>query len=282
MKAVLFYNYGGDITGTVLNVFEYFIALFERDPSVKLCILNGEKNILEKQINIVEDRCDLSDLNYKENIFFLPKNKIIHQRFQTILVLDYNTIHFTRGLILANKIVVIQEKRTHLKEYQYDDKICNCIYYGEMPFVKRHKEYTMKFLFHRYKDIKKTKEGIYINTPRSNDLSFLERIQLPEKPILFKDRINHLENLFTQFDTYVYFHANKWFDPSPRLFVESSFYGKDIYYFNEPNIIDGSYYRYHDVINNGVNHRYFSDEDEIIKEFICEDSSNSSDSHHKM
>lgn len=269
MKAVLLCeDWPVIVTGAILNAFEYFIALYERDQSIKLILLNGNKELTEKQIEIMEDRCNLSDLNYKENIIVIPKNEIVSLRFKTVLVTDFFTIFKTRGLIQAEKIVVVQEKKTHLAEYQYDEDLCNCIYYGEMPFVKKHHEYTMKFLFHRYKDVIKPKEGIYVNTPLNEDYSFLENLKLPDKPIIKKSRLNPLKNMFSQFDTYLYYHANKWFDPTPRLFVECYYYGKEIYYYNEPNIIDGSYYRYHGVMNKGIANRYFSDEDEVIQEVL--------------
>ena len=57
-------------------------------------------------------------------------------------------------------------------------------------------------------------------------------LDLPDKPIILKSG-NHLGNLFEKFDTYVYYHANKWFDPHPRLFRECKFYGKEIHYIND-------------------------------------------------
>jgi hypothetical protein len=256
------------VTGAILNAFEYFIALYERDQSIKLFLLDGNERLTKKQIDIIEDRCELSDLNYKENIITIPRKDLTSLRFETVLVTDLHTIFKTRGLVIADKIVVVQEKKTHLDAYQYSEKLCNCIYYGEMPFVKKHHEYTMKFLFHRYKEIGESNEGIYVNSPLNEDYSFLKNITLPDKPIIKKSKLNHLKNMFSQFDTYLYYHANKWFDPTPRLFVECYYYGKKIHYYNEPNIIDGSFYRYHDVMNNGIDHRYFSDEDEVLREVL--------------
>jgi hypothetical protein len=77
-----------------------------------------------------------------------------------------------------------------------------------------------------------------------------------------------MNNLFEHFDAYIYYHANKWFDVHPRLFLECAFYNKDIHYFNKFNVKDGSYYRYHDLMKYGMEDRHLNEHDEIVKEFI--------------
>jgi hypothetical protein len=67
---------------------------------------------------------------------------------------------------------------------------------------------------------------------------------------------------------YVYYHANKWFDPHPRLFLECTFYNKEIRYYNKYDIKDGSYYRYIDVMLRGIDDRTLSKDDEIVRQFI--------------
>lgn len=78
----------------------------------------------------------------------------------------------------------------------------------------------------------------------------------------------HKENLFENFTHYVYCHANKWFDPHPRLFLECTFYDKKIIYNNLFDIKDGSWYRYNDIIKNGIEGRTLTRDDEIIGQLI--------------
>jgi hypothetical protein len=46
-----------------------------------------------------------------------------------------------------------------------------------------------------------------------------------------------VENLMSMFETYVY--TKETFDPAPRIFQECKYYGKDIIYLRDKNIVDG-------------------------------------------
>jgi hypothetical protein len=150
----------------------------------------------------------------------------------------------------------------------YDKKLQHVWYFGEMPFVYKDQQYKMKMLLDWMRKPKEVKEGIYINVPNTDDFSIVDEVILPDKPRIFKSAI-HLNNMFEHFDTYAYLHANKWFDPSPRLFHECAYMGKKIIYYNPHNVKDGSYYRIIDLVdNNDLNERFLDENDEIVQEFI--------------
>jgi hypothetical protein len=90
---------------------------------------------------------------------------------------------------------------------------------------------------------------------------------VPQK-IIQKDKVNHKKNLFEQFTTYIYYHANKWFDPHPRLFLECSFYNKDMLYINSDKVLDGSWYRWHDIQERGIEDRTLTENDDIVSQLI--------------
>jgi hypothetical protein len=136
-----------------------------------------------------------------------------------------------------------------------------------MPFHHRDVDYRMKFLFDRYKPLQNIEPAIYINSPNNDDYLFIKKLNLPDKKLLYKDRI-HVDNLFEKFDEYVYYHANKWFDPHPRMILESAFYGKKIHYYNPHKIKDGSLYRWKDYKENGLKNRNLTREDEIVRQLI--------------
>jgi hypothetical protein len=46
-----------------------------------------------------------------------------------------------------------------------------------------------------------------------------------------------VENLMSMFETYVY--TKETFDPAPRIFQECKYYGKDVIYLRDKNIVDG-------------------------------------------
>jgi hypothetical protein len=214
------------------------------------------------------NRCDIEDLRgFENNIKIIKRYKLMYEQFDRALVLDFGTISEIKGLIRVKDLIVISEKKTEDPNFFFRKDLYPVTYYGEMPFHYKDKAYRMKMLFDRYKKLKNVESAIFINSPHNDKKDFVKRLDLPDKPILFKTR-DHRQNLFEQFDTYVYYHANKWFDPHPRLFVECTFYGKEIIYFNYPGIRDGSYHRYLDVIKNGIQYRNLDKDDEIVRLMI--------------
>ena len=228
----------------------------------------SKKNIAQ----IAKERYDLglfNGLGIGRHIKNIRKTNLIIHKFDTVLILDYKTIQQTKGLINADKILVISEKYTADPEYFYSKDLYNVEYYGEMPFHYRDHKYRMKMLFDRYKPLKNIEKGTYINSPHNDmlNLELLKPFDLPT-PFLFKSKTNHKENLFEKFTHSVSYHANKWFDPHPRLMLECKFYDKELHYINPREIQDGSWYRWKDLQENGLQNRTLSKEDEIIRQLI--------------
>ena len=269
-NVVLFYIYKPlQITGSTINAIEYFLAIFEHNADIKLVLINGDEVVRDMFINLAESRYDIGDLDYKDSIICLSKIKLVSQRFDKVLVLDFETIKETRDLLHAtNQLIVIQEKHTDKTEYTFDElNSKDIILYGEMPFQIKDIQYRMKMLFHRFKMLRSVTYAIYVNSPGNKDYSFLKKLDLPNKPIIYKSR-THLDNMFEQFDTYLYYHADTWFDPHPRLFHECYFYNKKVIYHNPKIIIDGSHYRHIDVNLHGLQGRILNKNDEIVRSFI--------------
>jgi hypothetical protein len=264
-NVVIFYNWFNGINGALIDAFEYYISILEKVP-VKFLLINRIDRKLDNILHMFENRYDLDDLKWKENIITTTLPKLIHLNFKNSLVVDYSTINKTKGLLRSEKIIVISDFHTDKKEFMYDKEKQNVIYYGEMPFVYNDVPYRMKFLFDRFKELRYVKDRIYINSPFNKDISFVNKLNL-DKEVIFKST-SHLDNLFEQFNTYIYYHANKWFDPHPRLFHECYFYGKNIQYINDYGVLDGGYYRYVDLKKTGLNNRYLNENDEIVKEFL--------------
>lgn len=268
MDALIFYHYSRKLTGSTFNAFEYYIAILEKNPEFKLIYINATDLDIDYFCTIFEDRYDLDDISYRENMIPMDFCKIVYlnQVLDKVLVLDYGSVWKLKSVLKCNQIIQICEK-TEDPEYRFGNKLSPVVSYGEMPFVHRDKEYRMKLGFNRYKKIKKAKEAIYINAPFYENTKFLDELTLPDKPIILKAS-SHLNNLFEQFDEYIYCHVNKWFDPHPRLFLESAYYGKKISYYNKYDIKDGSYYRYKDLMERGLEDRTLDENDEIVQQFI--------------
>jgi hypothetical protein len=276
MNAIIFNNYINHINGAVIDFIEYYLCILEQNKNIKLLILNYNQTFKEILFNLIEDRYDLGDLNFKDNIIGITKSDLLKTKFHRVLIVDYGTIQKVKGLInilnAESKIIILSDLHTDKPDYIINKTLYpkNCVlYYGEMPFVYKDVEYKHKFLFSKYRKIENVEPNIFLHSPKNNDYKFIENYKtiFKTKKIIYKTE-SHKKHLFSLFDTFVYYHADKWFDPRPRLMHECEFYNKRIYYINEPRCIDGSYYRYLDLKNNHLNNRFLTKDDEIVSQFI--------------
>jgi hypothetical protein len=274
MNAILFFvTPTFRLTGSTINAIEYFLAGFEHNKELKLILVNGTNSFKRKIQKIMYERYTFNQGEWEkavENIDIVSKYNIPSMSFDTILILDYVTIFELKGILRAKKILVISEKHTDNPEYFLSKDLYNVEYYGEMPFHYKDIEYRMKCLFSRYKPLGDVSIGTYVNAPYYDNhlkIRLLFSLLLPH-PIFFKSKEKHKENLFENFTCYLYYHADKWFDPHPRLFLECTFYNKEIVYYNPKKIKDGSWYRYHDVMDKGLWDRRLNKNDVIIGQLI--------------
>jgi hypothetical protein len=271
MNAILFYVVPGfRLTGSTINAIEYFLAGFEHNPELKLYLINGTVPFRRKILKLINERYEMQGFTQAlHNIICLKKFYLPSKKFDTVLILDYMTIKYVKGTLNAKNILVISEKYTELPSYFLDKSLYPVTYYGEMPFHYKDHEYRMKCLFNRYKPLKNVQKGTYVNSPNNND--FLEvqyaYLHLP-RPFYFKSKTKPEENLFEKFTHYLYYHADKYFDPHPRLLLECRYYDKCITYKNPYNVKDGSWYRYNDLLKNGLWQRTLDKDDEIIRQLI--------------
>jgi hypothetical protein len=267
MNALVFYCFNSKLTGSIFNAFEYYLAIKEHNPDFKLLLVDCDNQIFEVFNKVFLDRYDLNGHDYMDNILFMPLKDLLFNKFKKVLVLDYGTVHMLKAVLHAREIHLICEKNHDHPDFQFiKNNYSKVIRYSEMPFNESEHNYRMKLGFKYFKQLDKVKPGILVNAPRSLDFEFLEEINLPEKSLLIKTEKN-INGFFSQFDEYVYYHANKWFDPHPRLILECAYYKKKIHYYNKYDIKDGSYYRYHDLVKNGLANRDFGIEDEIVATF---------------
>jgi len=278
MKAIIFNNYLNHINGAIIDCIEYYLCILEQTKDIKLLILNYNPIFKKILIDLINDRYELKDLDFEKNIIGITKSELIRMKFNRLLITDYGTIVKTRGLILTkdfnSKILILSDLHTDKPEFTIDKSLYpkGCItYYGEMPFVYKDIQYNHKFLFSKFKKLTRIDNAVFVHSPKNNDYKFMEsyKILFKNKKIIYKTD-NHKKHLFELFDTFLYHHADKWFDPRPRLMHECSFYKKNIHYVNKPNCIDGSYYRFMDLKVNGLKDRYLTKDDEIVKQFIEE------------
>lgn len=78
-----------------------------------------------------------------------------------------------------------------------------------------------------------------------------------------------INNFHSKFNKYIYFHKG-YIDPHPRLLHECCFYNKEFVYINLQNIQDGGYFRYQDVMKNGINNIAMTKDDILINDVYNE------------
>jgi hypothetical protein len=276
MKAIIFNNYINQVNGALIDCIEYYLCILEQTNDINLLILNYNKEFKKILIDLIKDRYELDGLDFESNIVGITKSDLIRIKFDKLLITDYGTIVKTRGLILTkdfnSKILILSDLHTDKPEFTIDKSLYpkgSVIYYGEMPFVYKDIQYRHKFLFSRFKKIDKDENTVLIHSPKNNDYSFMKdyEILFETKKIIYKTDI-HKKHLFELFDTFLYYHADKWFDPRPRLMHECYFYGKYVMYSNKSNCKDGSFYRALDLSERKLDDRYLTKDDEIVRQFI--------------
>ena len=269
MNGILFYDYGlHTINGALINVIEYFLAAYEHNKDIYLFLLNSNEGNKKYFLEMIYQRYNLEGLEgFEDNIIAGHRNMLLRKKFDVVLSHSTGTVKNTKGLINTKKLLVLCDYWLDNPEYFYGKDIYNVTYYGEMPFQYKDIQYNFKMLFDRYKALPFEEDNIYIHSPQNTDRTFIKDISLPDKPIIFRER-GHVQNFFTKYKSFVYYHAHKWFDPSPRLMHESYFYGKSVAYINKWKLKDGSWYRFHDLADNGLDNRVLSKDDEIIQRLI--------------
>ena len=265
------------INGSFIDAIEYFLAIFENNKNTDLIFVGKIGSDRNDIINLIRDRYNLEGLtDWEDRVFFKKHYDLMKMKFKRVLIVDYTTIKMTKGLIRSEEIHVIVERYTEKKEYMFSKNTSNVTYWGEMPFEYREKEYRMKFLFDRIKKPEKVEDRVFLTFgPIIDSTGYPEKIK-SEKYLkdlginkeVFLKRTSSTEKFFEKFSTLVYIktESSNW-DTHPRIFVECSFFGKEIIYLNDLGIKDGSYYRYHDVLENGVKGRNLDKNDEIVSIF---------------
>lgn len=263
------------INGAIVDVFEYYFAILEHNKDIKLFLIDFSNEFADYLISLMEERYYLDDLNWKENIVRIKRFNTVKYNFERVLVIDYSTINRLRGILKAKnldvitEITVVSDLHTDKPEYMFHKDLYNVTYYGEMPFVYKDKEYRMKLLFDRFKPLGEVQDGYYIHSPRNNQVDELpRRLGLNLKmPVYFKQE-SHMKNFFEYFKTYIYYNCGNYFDPHPRLPLEALYYNKIVHYHNPTKVKDGSYYRFEDLRQNGLEERSLTKNDEIVRRFI--------------
>lgn len=278
-KAFLIY-YGYNlkiINGSVIDTFEYFYTAWEQENNIKFILiganlesLNFIKDFIQKRYNI--DTCVL------DSIIGLKVRDFIINKFTSIYCSDSNTMQ------MFNNNLPLQSKYKHIITEFNDDKFVfknreGVIYYSEMDQnrIPGDEYYYTKMRFDIIKAPSFHKPILYVNAPKygsnkfNDNIKFLKHIQQTLNKNNLKKYITkgpgNTPNIFEEFSHYLYIKTKNWEDPRPRMFHECYYFNIPIEYYNIYNK-DGSYYRYHELIQNGLENRFLNKNDTIIQRIL--------------
>jgi hypothetical protein len=278
VNAIIFRYY--HINGALLDVLEYYFRSQALRKSTQL-ILIIKRGRVEDIYRIIEDRYNLPpDFNYKKNIFLMESEyKLIYHKFDNILILDYGTTGVLSYTLANHYHLIYDHDKRYIEKYKTWMEKKNFTVYNEMPFGMGNIQYKMKFLFewYKFKESEQCEPNCLINASGKSSSELDRALKLTDKRLLItgdsfieeNERIRvlrkHPNNFFDLWDTYMYIHDGKYFEPRCRLLMEAYFMGKNIIYNNIYGVRDGSWYRYKELIHNGLDKRWFEKDDPIME-----------------
>lgn len=267
-NALIFLVYNDRIHGGYMYMFEYFYTIWRLNNDFKLCLVNGSNELKNNLCDVWEDRYNIPDKSYRDNIKLSFKPILQRRSFDKVLVVDSGTTYLMKQYVKSKEYIYISEQPNPEKYLIMRRPQYNATYYGEMPFHHKDHQYTIKIPWDIYKDIGKSNDAVFVSSwAKQRDMEEIATNLYPDKPLIYKN-FKHRENFFELFDEMLYIQSGNWFDTMPRLFMECEHYGKTINYHNPKEVKDGGWYRYHDLLENGLNNRHLDENDEIVSQFI--------------
>jgi hypothetical protein len=280
IDAIIFHIF--TINGALFDVLDYYLYAKYLKKKTKLVLIKTQNFMTPEEVyKQIESRYVLKNIKWKEDIIWIDNHwKMPSLKFNNLVVMDY----YTTGILKytkANHYHLIYDHNDFFTE-RYKDYIkrSNYTIYNEMPFGIENVVYKLKIPTNLYKIplIRDCEKNCYINCNRKS-ISELERaLNLTDKNILitnyrqllhelnvnrnplgnsfdrFVEKCNRVkvvkyapEYFFKLWDTYMYIHDGKYFEPRCRLLLEARMMKKKIIYDNQYDIRDGSFYRWNEI-----------------------------------
>jgi len=275
---VIYYGYNLQIiNGSVIDTFEYFYTAWEQDHNIKFILVGANTDSVKFVQDFICKRYNI-DKNVLNNIISLKVRDFIVNKFTSIYCSDSNTMN------MFNNNLPLQSEYKHIITEFNDDKFIfknrkGVVYYSEMSDnrVQGDEYYYTKMRFDIIKKPRFHKPVLYVNAPKygsnkfNDNIKFLKHIQSTLELHNLNKYISkgpgNTPNIFEEFSKYLYIKTRNWDDPRPRMFHECYYFDVQIDYYNIYNK-DGSYYRYHELMQNGLENRFLTKDDTIVQRIL--------------
>jgi len=268
--------------GSFWYIFEYFLKTYELDKRTKFIFVSNKKF----DLNSLKEYLDFKyiiDIPY-ENIIILNYYELINYvKLISTVVLDIETYsdEYIEKILMDKYICLLYTSNfSKLMKDRYYKK--NIFHFNE------DEKYIKKIYFDILKVPERIDEGVYVNLSGKRVVS-IEQFNEKIKPVLNKINkrklilVSDINSLFSkyldyigintfdrilydiqyQFDTYVDCALNV-FDYSPRMILESHYFGKDVIYIDN-GLNDGAKKRYLDIKNRDINKYKLKSDDDLIR-----------------
>jgi hypothetical protein len=249
------------ICGHTFELIDYYYILKNKFKVGIFLTENLDWEILEKTIRYKYNFSDLEIEDIKSNTVFSKKPKILFGK--NILFVDGGVVNMSKVTLYFDNIFYFacgnKEVKNNDKKNVWilqDDRVYEAVKQNGINYKKR-------ILFDKLKLIQQSKKQTLLyatkNCRQINNfseylkygkiLAIVNKIQEPLDGIQFK--IVPIQNLFEQFDTYIYTPIERKWDCSPRLLTECVWYQKKIIFHNIDywHIDHGLYWRWQDIQN---------------------------------
>lgn len=256
------------INGTLFYAFEYFVFL-NKYKDTDLWLFDISDKNLEYVKNIFKDR-------YNFDHKLLDKIKSVHLKDfikypNKIIILDNRTYENLRKFFPKAKVLW---HKTDIKQYNYlDEKINpNDITFGSYHFQKYEVKQHLQFNWDIYPEIKTSTNKIFISKLSMSNESALDildskNIFIDKSKIFIKNDSTHYNNLFEEFNTFIYIKNPHITDTNHRLLVESYYYNKNIILVDDYKN-DSVYIRFQELQKYGIDYFRLSTKNKMIEEYL--------------
>jgi len=243
--------------GSVYYAFEYFVYLFQSDPSLEFLLVN----INEKDLNDLK-RSFLSKYKnvdqYFSKLIPIKTTELYKVNIKDALILDIRTYKSVMNFVKGNMHVYSDIKHNNEKPLKQ-----NVIFYGEYYYQTFDIRSKLRLNFDMMKQCL-PKEGTFISSrlPEMVDNQlYINKHNL--KNVFIKSLDHSITNLFDNIDTILYVHQLQ--DTNNRIIPEAFFYNIRLIIEEECDVIDSTIIRYSDIKRDGLNEYTITDDDMMIK-----------------
>lgn len=248
--------------GTLFYCFEYFTKARELDPETIFYIHNISKEELEKIKTIFRDRYEIDESLLESIRFGNSIQDLYDLESMSNLILDIHTFdsvfYFLKGDIYCYSNYPHEMKRSEFKKI---------VYFGHYAYQNFDHEVKLKLNFSIFKKLTKSDPNrIFVSSRNENYKDFSLPEELAHLKPINKDKNLHHKNLFELFDTVYYYHSG--IDTNNRLIPEAFFYNKKLHVQFNNLEKDSIFYRYEDILKNGLQSYTLDDNDLMLRMFL--------------